>query len=135
MTERRRPFRWTDIPGFLVLALLSPFLEKNPQKLLAVRAPVVFSMTRIVIFAFSVAMYAQIRGAGIAGWPEATLCIALVFSNHIAAALEKLPSRDVIAFGREIISRFGVGGVRSVGSVYPPLETTPERLPDDTRDP
>lgn len=135
MTERRRAFRWTDVPGFLAMAVLSPFLEKNPQKLLAVRAPVVFSMTRIVICAFSVAMFRQMWAAGIAGWPEATLCLSLVFANHIAAALEKLPAREVIAFGREIVSRFGVGGVRSVGSVYPPLETTPERLPDDTRDP
>lgn len=119
----------------VALALVSPVLEKNPQKVFAANAPVVFSVTRLVIAAFAVAMFRQLWTAGVAGWPEATLCLGLIFANHIASALEKLPAADVVAFGRAIVDRFGVGGTRTIGTLYPSVEeaSTPERDPDDER--
>jgi len=106
-----------------LMALVSPFLEKNPQKVLAARVPVVFSITRIVIGAFALALFRQMWVAGIAGWPEATLCIALVFANHIASALEKLPAREVVEFGKAIIGRFGEGDVGQGGDLWKDNET------------
>lgn len=119
----------------LALVMLSPLLEKNPQKVLASRAPVVFSITRIVICAFAIGMFRQMLHAGVVSWPEVTLCVALIFSNHIAAALEKLPAADVVAFGRAIVDHLGVGDARTIGSLYPRVEeaSTPERDPDDER--
>jgi hypothetical protein len=102
------------------LCIVSPLMEKNPQRVLATRAPVVLSMTSIAIAAFSVAMFHQMWSAGIAGWPEATLCMALILSSPITAALEKLPAKEIVEFGTHILERFGQGGTRTVGSVFTP---------------
>lgn len=129
----------------MVVALLSPLHEKNPAKTDAVDAPVVFSMSRVVVLAFAWAMLYQIRHAGIVGWPEATLCIFIVIALPLLAALERVSPAAVLDFGRAVLERVGVGEARTVGvanganSVYagepaPPLPSREPSKFDDHRE-
>ncbi len=104
----------------ILFALLSCVAEKNPSKVMAVDAPFVFSLSRIIVCIFTYGMYRQMVGAGIAGWPESTLCIALVYAIPILNALGKVEAHEVITFGAAIIQRFGEGAVRTVKNVYNP---------------
>ena len=120
-------YRW----GRAVLfAVLSPLAEKNPARFAMVDTPFVFSMSRVIVACFSYGMFRQLQYAGIAGWPEATLCIALVYAIPILDALSKVSPQEVLAFGKAIIDRLGIGEVRQVGNLMDP------RLPskhDDER--
>ena len=81
--------------------------------------PVVFSMSRVIVLAFAIAMFRQIWRAGIAGWPDATLAIAIVLALPMLGALERVKPADALEFAKSLISRFGVGGVRPErASVY-----------------
>jgi hypothetical protein len=102
----------------LVLAALTPLLEKNVLKTFALDVPVVFSMSRVIVLGFAVGMLRQLWRAGIAGWPEATLAIAIVLALPTLAALERARPVDVLALARALVNRFGTGAVRSVGTVY-----------------
>src|SRR5947209_16201857 len=83
-----------------LLALVTPLLEKNPVKALAADTALVFSMTRLIWLAFAIACLRQISAAGVAGWPEATLAIAIVLAPPLLSALERVDPRDVLAFGQ-----------------------------------
>lgn len=102
----------------IAVAALTPLLEKNVLKTFALDVPVVFSMSRLIVLAFAVGMLRQLWRAGIAGWPEATLAIAIVLALPILAALERAKPVDVLALARALVNRFGTGAVRSLGSVY-----------------
>jgi hypothetical protein len=102
----------------ILLAVLTPLLEKNVIKTLGVEAPVVFSMSRVIVLAFAVAMLHQIWHAGIAGWPEATLAIAIVLALPMLAALERVKPSEVVALAKTLVNRFGVGNTREMTSVY-----------------
>jgi peptidoglycan/LPS O-acetylase OafA/YrhL len=102
----------------VVLAALTPLLEKNVLKTFALDVPVVFSMSRLIVLAFAVGMLRQLWRAGIAGWPEATLAMAIVLALPMLAALERARPVDVLALAKALVNRFGTGAVRSVGSVY-----------------
>lgn len=114
----------------LLFAALSPLAEKNPSRVLAVDAPFVFSISRIIVTVFSYGMYRQMRTAGIAGWPEATLCIALVYAIPILDALSKVSVAEVVEFGRAIVARFGIGAVRVVDAL---ISREPNARTDDER--
>ena len=62
-------------------AALTPLLEKNVVKTIGLDVPVVFSMSRVIVLAFAVGMLRQLWRAGVAGWPEATLAIAIVLAD------------------------------------------------------
>lgn len=118
----------------ITLALITPLLEKNPCKTRTIsrcHVPVVLSMSRVIVILFAAAMLVQIRRAGVAGWPEATLCIAIVLAIPLLAALERVNPKDALAFGRSLIDRFGRGDVRAVASVY---ATEPSKYDDHTDD-
>jgi hypothetical protein len=102
----------------IVLAGLTPLLEKNVVKTLVTDVPVVFSMSRVIVLAFAVGMLRQLWRAGIAGWPEATLAIAIVLALPTLAALERVQPEDAVALMRGVVERFGTGEVRKVASVY-----------------
>ena len=102
----------------VLLAALTPLLEKNVLKTFAVDVPVVFSMSRLIVLAFAVGMLRQMWRAGIAGWPEATLAMAIVLALPTLAALERARPVDVLALAKTLVNRFGVGSVRSVASIY-----------------
>ena len=99
----------------LVLAIATPLLEKNAAKTVAARSlkvPVVFSMTRVVVLAFAISMVHESWYAGIAGWPEATLAIAIVLTMPILSALERVTPEQAITLAKAMLGRFGVGATR-----------------------
>lgn len=102
----------------IALAALTPLLEKNVLKTFTLDVPVVFSMSRVIVLAFAVGMLRQLWRAGIAGWPEATLAMAIVLALPLLAALERARPVDVLALAKALVNRFGTGAVRSVGNVY-----------------
>jgi hypothetical protein len=118
----------------LVLAIATPLLEKNAEKTAAAKSlkvPVVFSMARVVVLAFAIAMVHESWYAGIAGWPEATLAIAIVLTMPILSALERVTPKQAIGLVKTVVGRFGVGETRrGVGNV---MHREPSKL-DDHRD-
>ena len=115
------PQRGTKALGTMraaLLALVTPLLEKNPVKALAADTAFVFSMTRLIWLAFAIACLRQIGAAGVAGWPEATLAIAIVLAPPLLSALERVEPKDVLSFGQVLLGRFGLGEARRLTSVY-----------------
>ena len=102
----------------LLLAAVTPLLEKNVVKTLSLDAPVVFSMSRVIVLAFAAAMLRQIWRAGVAGWPDATVAMAIVLALPLLGAIERVKPADALALARSLIGRFGMGGVRRVASAY-----------------
>ena len=57
----RRPRRgWRRTLRIVALAAITPLLEKNVAKRVAVEAPVVFSMSRLIVLAFAAGILRQI---------------------------------------------------------------------------
>jgi hypothetical protein len=106
--------------SLLACILASPFLEKNPDKTdhSPWSLPMVFSMARVIVLAFAVAMIRQVERSGIAGWPEATLSIAIVLAIPIVNALQNVRAGQVVALARTLLERFGVGAVRPAHSMF-----------------
>jgi hypothetical protein len=117
-----------------VLVVTTPLVEKNPAKLLATRAPIVLSMARVVVLCFAAAMLHQVWVAGVAGWPESTLCIAVVLAVPIVSALERVSPADVLDLADMIVNRFGEGAVRPVGDVYRRPSAEPSKYDDHRSD-
>ena len=86
----------------MALAALTPLLEKNVTKTLALDAPVVFSMSRVIVLAFAVAMLRQIWRTGVDGWPEATLAVAIVLALPILGALERVSAEQVVDLAKTL---------------------------------
>ena len=103
-----------------LLALLTPLLEKNQDKTKVSKChvPVVLSMSRVIVLLFAAAMLVQINRAGVAGWPDATLCIAVVLAIPLLSSLERLKAGDAVKLANAIIGRFGEGATRQIGNVY-----------------
>lgn len=99
----------------LLLAIATPLLEKNAEKTVAARSlsvPVVFSMARVIVLAFAISMLHQGWRAGIAGWPEATLSIAIVLAMPILGVLERVKPAEAVALAKAVLARFGHGETR-----------------------
>jgi hypothetical protein len=122
---------WTKRLRMIGLAALTPLLEKNVIKTLSVDTPVVFSMSRVIVLGFTVAMLRQIWYAGIAGWPDATLAIAVVLALPILGALEKVDPSQVVDLAKTLVGRFGAGDVRRLASAY---AAEPSRFDDHGND-
>lgn len=120
----------------VVLALLTPLLEKNPHKTRVSRChvPVVLSMARLVVLLFAAAMLRQIYLAGIAGWPEATVCIAVVLAIPLLAALEHFSPEQAMQLMQSLVQKMGDGALRGVGSIYPAVTLKAERRQSDGDD-
>jgi hypothetical protein len=102
----------------VVTALLTPLLEKNVVKTFGIDVPLVFSMSRVIVLAFAAAMLHQIWHSGIAGWPDATLSIAIVLALPLLAALEHVKPTEVLGFAKTLVNRFGVGAERTIANIY-----------------
>ena len=102
----------------IVVAAVTPLLEKNVVKTLALDAPVVFSMSRLIVLAFAAGMLRQIWRAGVAGWPDATLSIAIVLALPLLGALERVKPAETIELAKTFVRRIGIGGARQVSNVY-----------------
>ena len=116
------------------LALLTPLLEKNVVKTIGLDVPLVFSMSRLVVLAFACGMLRQIWKAGVAGWPEATLAIAIVLALPVLGAIERVAPEQVLELVKVLIGRFGIGDGRTIAGVYPLEEREPNRYDDHRRD-
>ena len=99
-------------------AAITPLLEKNLIKTLAVNVPVMFSMSRLIVLAFAVGMLRQIWRAGITGWPDATLAVAIVLALPLLGALERATPVQVLDLAKTALGRFGVGDARRMASIY-----------------
>src|SRR5689334_6346789 len=100
----------------VLMALITPLLEKNPAKALATPASAfVFSMSRLVVVAFATAMLRQLWQHGAGGWPDATLSIAIVLALPLLGALDRVSPEQVLAFGGALMGRFGLGEARLNG--------------------
>jgi hypothetical protein len=100
----------------VLMAVITPLLEKNPAKALATPASAfVFSMSRLIVLAFAAAMLRQVWQTGVSGWPDATLSIAIVLALPLLGALDRVSPEQVLALGGALIGRFGVGEARLVG--------------------
>ena len=105
----------------IVLALITPLLEKNPSKTATFSlcyVPMVLSMARVIVLLFALAMLHQIRYAGVAGWPDATLSIAIVLAMPLLNALDRVSAQDTISLARALFRQFGSGGARPLGRVF-----------------
>ena len=116
------------------LAALTPLLEKNVVKTIGLNVPLVFSMSRLIVLAFAIGMLRQIWTAGVAGWPEATLAIAIVLALPVLGAIERVAPEQVLELAKVLIGRFGIGGGRTIAGVYPLEEREPSRYDDHRRD-
>jgi len=114
----------------IALAALTPLLEKNVLKTLSMDIPIVFSMSRVIVLAFAVGMLRQIWRAGVAGWPEATLAIAIVLALPILGALERVAPEQVVDLTKTLLERFGVGGTRRLASAYASATREPSKYDD-----
>ena len=117
-----------------LLIVTTPLVEKNPAKVLAVRAPIVLSMARVIVLACAAAMLHQVWHAGVAGWPESTLAISIVLALPIVNALERVRPSDVLAVAQALIGRFGEGAVRLTGSIYRVPSVEPSKYDDHRND-
>jgi hypothetical protein len=98
--------------GLVLLPLISPLFEKNPEKtktLSRCHVPMVLSMARVIVLLFAAVMLRQIYRFGIAGWPDATLCISIVLAIPVLGALERVKPAEAVEFGKTVVRRFGVG--------------------------
>ena len=75
-------------------------------------------MSRVIVLAFAVGLLRQIWRAGVAGWPEATLSIAIVLALPLLGALERVKPGETIELARTLFRRIGTGGVRHMASVF-----------------
>jgi hypothetical protein len=100
----------------VLMAVITPLLEKNPAKALATPGSAfVFSMSRLIVLAFAAAMLRQLWRAGVNGWPDATLSMAIVLALPLLGALDRVSPEQVLAFGGTLIGRFGIGDARLNG--------------------
>ncbi|HEY2374686.1 MAG TPA: hypothetical protein VGH98_01810 [Gemmatimonadaceae bacterium] len=100
----------------VLIAIITPLLEKNPAKALAAPGSAfVFSMSRLIVLAFAAAMLRQLWHTGVSGWPDATLAIAIVLALPLLGALDRASPEQVLALGSALIGRFGIGEARLAG--------------------
>ena len=117
LSKQSRP-AWRPGLRAIAVAAVTPLLEKNVVKTLALDTPLVFSMSRVIVLAFALCLLRQIWRAGVAGWPEATLSIAIVLALPLLGALERVKPGETIELAKTLFRRIGIGGVRHVASVF-----------------
>ena len=110
--------RAAELSRVVAVAAITPLLEKNAIKTLAVGVPVVFSMSRIVVLAFAAGMVRQLWKVGISSWPEATLAMTIVLALPMLGALERAAPEQTFDVLKTLIGRFGVGEQRAALSLF-----------------
>jgi hypothetical protein len=86
---------------------LTPVLEKNVVKTMAMDSTWVLSMSRLIAVAFAIVTLKEFWNVGIDGWPEATLGIAVVLALPIMNAIGRANPDEVVALTRVLIARMG----------------------------
>lgn len=123
-------WHWLRAVRSVALAVVTPLLEKNVLKTISLDVPVVFSMSRVVVLAFAVGMLRHIWRAGIAGWPEAALAIAVVLAMPVLGALERAAPVQVVELTKALISQYAAGGVWNAANVHSASARKPSQLDD-----
>ena len=111
----------------VTLAAITPLLEKNAIKTVAVDVPLVFSMSRIVVLAFATGMVRQLWKAGIASWPEATLAMTIVLALPMLGALERAKPEQTLEVLKSLVGRFGIGEQRRALNLFTRESQDPSR--------
>jgi hypothetical protein len=101
-------YHWTRQFVFVVLSCA---LEKNPTKLLAIEAPVIFSAGRVVVLALAAAVVRRLWMPAPIGWPDATLGAVVAIALPVLEALRRVQPADVVALAKDVIERLGIGDV------------------------
>jgi hypothetical protein len=86
---------------------LTPVLEKNVVKTMAMDSKLVISMSRLIAVAFAIVTLKEFWNAGIDGWPDATLGIAVVLALPVMNAIGRANPDEVVALTRVLIARMG----------------------------
>ena len=60
-------------------------------------------MSRVIVLAFAIGELRQMWRAGIAGWPEATLAIAIVLALPLLGAIERARPADVMELAKTLV--------------------------------
>ena len=125
----RKPEEHWALSGLraVTLAAITPLLEKNAIKTLAVDVPLVFSMSRIVVLAFATGMVRQLWKAGIASWPEATVTMTIVLALPMLGALERAKPEQTLDVLKSLVGRFGIGDQRRALSLFTRESQDPSR--------
>ena len=118
----------------IALAVVTPLLEKNVLKTLHMDVPLVFSMSRLVVLAFATGVMRQLWYAGIAGWPDATLAIAVVLALPILGALDRVAPERVVDVATALVGRVGTGEARRVANAYAGADREPSKYDDHRAD-
>lgn len=116
------------------VALTTPLLEKNPAKSVGLarwKTPYVFSMSRLIVLSFAGVMLRQAWMAGILGWPEATLSIAIVLALPILGAIERVLPSETIGLAKALVQRFGIGNIRQIKDAF---TSEPSKFDDHRND-
>jgi hypothetical protein len=127
----KRAFRHARV---IVIALVTPLLEKNPMKTATFSfcyVPMVLSMARVIVLLFALRMLEQVKRGGVSGWPEATLCIAIVLALPILNALERVSARETIEVAKSL---FGVIGRRNARQVAGGHHAEPREVDEQRED-
>ena len=114
----------------IALAAITPLLEKNALKTVNMDVPVVFSMSRLVVLVFATGVMRQLWSAGIAGWPDATLAIAVVLALPILGALDRVAPERIVDLATALIGRVGTGDTRRVANAYAGTDREPSKYDD-----
>ena len=121
----------------VAIALITPILEKNPAKTASfttAAVPLVVSMSRVIVLCFAWRMQWQIERTGVAGWPEATLCMVIVLTLPLLSALERVKAADTIAIVTTLLGRVGVGTPRTVATLATLPGESPNKYDDHRED-
>jgi len=120
-----------------VLAIVTALREKNPAKTVTAPTGIVFSMARVIVLGFAIAMVRQMWRAGIAAWPEIALAIVIVLALPILSALDRVNAGEVVALAKVLLERVGARAP-AFGSAYSGTarrnENRPNAAPDDKPD-
>jgi hypothetical protein len=130
---RKVAFRLVAALRTVLFALVTPLLEKNVMKTLHTGTSLVFSMRRVIVLGFAVAMLRQLWHAGVAGWPDATLAVTVVLALPILGALEHVKPAEVVELAKVLVERFGIGATRPWPMVHGPSTATEPSKYDDHR--
>ena len=77
---------------------------------------VVFSMSRVIVLAFAIAVLRHVWRVGVPGWPDATLAIAIVLALPLLGALERMrPTAVAEIANQEMWQRATVAAVTVSG--------------------
>lgn len=86
---------------------ITPVLEKDGLRTLALDSTLVVSMSRLIVVAFAGVMLREFWHTGIDGWPDATLGIATVLALPLMNAMSRANPEEVLALMRILLARMG----------------------------